>query len=190
MAFASAWCRACAAIMRGSRVGSLSGRTFASARPPRWKRYHITADGVGCRAASQTEDGYHIVSDTPPSAGGTGSAPQPVQLLLAALVGCEQATAHFVATKMRLPPIRRIEFDVQAERDEWGSMQPPIHQAPPSVSRVQRIWGVARVHTDASGAQVAAVAEAVKSRCPVASMIIASGCELDVRWVKADEGGN
>ena len=31
-------------------------------------------------------------------------------MLLGALVGCEQATATFVAAKMRLPPIRRIEF--------------------------------------------------------------------------------
>ena len=33
-----------------------------------------------------------------------------MQLLLAALVGCEQATAKFVAMKMRVPPIRRIQF--------------------------------------------------------------------------------
>ena len=36
-----------------------------------------------------------------------------VQLLLGALVGCEQATAKFVAAKMRLPAIRRIEFLVR-----------------------------------------------------------------------------
>eukprot|EP00435_Cladocopium_sp_Y103_P059478 s303_g21.t1 len=159
-------------------------RHVSSNRSPRWKRYGLTAGGSGCKTATVTDDGYRIESDTPKSAGGSGTAPQPVQLLLGALVGCEQATATFVAAKMRLPPIRRIEFHVQAERDEWGSLAPPIHAAPPELSRLQRIWGTAHVYSDATADQIAAIAEAVKRRCPVASMVIESGCELDVRWVK------
>ncbi|CAE7237350.1 unnamed protein product, partial [Symbiodinium pilosum] len=156
-------------------------------RPPRWKRYHLTAVGHACSATSDMDDGYTVTSDTPTSAGGTGTAPQPVQLLLAALVGCEQATAHFIATKLRLPPIRQIRFDIHAERDEWGSLAPPVKQPPPTLSRLQRITGTATVFTDASEADVRAIAAGVKLRCPVASMIIDSGCELDVHWVKASE---
>ncbi|CAE7335455.1 unnamed protein product [Symbiodinium natans] len=177
------------------RAGACSARVFSGVaafstarhRSPRWKRYHLVASGQGCSATSETDDGYKVRSDTPTSAGGTGTAPQPVQLLLAALVGCEQATAHFIATKLRLPPIRRIEFDIHAERDEWGSLAPPVKEPPPALSRLQRITGKAVVFTDASEPEVQAIAAGVKLRCPVASMIIESGCELDVRWVKAEE---
>eukprot|EP00434_Breviolum_minutum_P003761 symbB.v1.2.003311.t1/scaffold182.1/size414077/24 len=169
------------------RYGRRWNRKWSSIRTPRWKRYELTAEGAGCRTETVTEDGYHIESDTPKSAGGSGTAPQPVQLLLGALVGCEQATAKFVAAKMRLPAIRRIEFEIQAERDEWGSLAPPIQEPPLEPSRLQRIWGTAHVYSDASADEIAAVAEAVKKRCPVASMVIESGCELDVRWVKAVE---
>merc|ERR1712014_269640 len=124
---------------------------------------------------------------TPRSAGGSGSVPQPVQLLLAALIGCEQATAHFLAGKLRLPPIRRIDFHIQAERDEWGSMIPPVHLPPAQPSQLQRIWGTATVVTSASAADVQRLASMVKLRCPVASMIIASGCKLEVEWVRKDD---
>ncbi|OLP92801.1 hypothetical protein AK812_SmicGene25346 [Symbiodinium microadriaticum] len=184
-------CRACRVLPScASSSRCFAGTAAASVlrqRPPRWKRYHLVASGAGCATASETDDGYKLQSDTPTSAGGTGTAPQPVQLLLAALVGCEQATAHFLATKLRLPPIRRIEFDIHAERDEWGSLSPPVAEPPAALSRLQRITGTATVFTDASEEQVRAVAAGVKLRCPVASMIIDSGCELDVRWVKAKE---
>ncbi|CAK9081723.1 132 kDa protein [Durusdinium trenchii] len=149
--------------------------------------YNLTAEGAGCKTVTLTDDGYSIESDTPKSTGGSGTAPQPVQLLLAALVGCEQATAKFVAMKMRVPPIRRIQFELHAERDEWGSLAGPIDQHPLQPSRLQRIWGTAHVYSDANASQIRAISEAVKKRCPVASMVIESGCELDVRWVKADE---
>jgi len=38
---------------------------------------------------------------------------------------------------------------VLAERDEWGSLAPPIHVAPPELSRLQRreesFWGSGQV---------------------------------------------
>eukprot|EP00930_Biecheleria_cincta_P088856 TRINITY_DN78116_c0_g1_i1.p1 TRINITY_DN78116_c0_g1~~TRINITY_DN78116_c0_g1_i1.p1 ORF type:complete len:172 (+),score=36.90 TRINITY_DN78116_c0_g1_i1:84-599(+) len=157
-------------------------------RAPRWKGYQLTSTGSGCKTHTVTDDGFHITSDTPSAAGGTGSAPQPVQLLLASLAGCEQATAHFVAAKLRLSaPIRKIDFDIRAERDEWGSMAPPIQKDPEVASRLQRIWGTATVFTDATEEEVAKVAAAVKVRCPVANMVLASGCKLDVMWSKAKE---
>eukprot|EP00931_Biecheleriopsis_adriatica_P109236 TRINITY_DN83509_c0_g1_i1.p1 TRINITY_DN83509_c0_g1~~TRINITY_DN83509_c0_g1_i1.p1 ORF type:complete len:188 (-),score=27.61 TRINITY_DN83509_c0_g1_i1:182-745(-) len=173
--------------VRMNRHLRLQRQMSGSIRQPRWKGYHLTATGSGCSSATLTDDGYEIASDTPIAAGGKATAPQPVQLLLAALVGCEQATANFVAAKMRLPAIRRIEFDIHAERDEWGSMAPPIRQSPQQVSRLQRIWGTATVFTDASESEVAEIAAAVKQRCPVANMVIASGCQLEVQWQKGEE---
>ena len=107
----------------------------ARTREPRWKTYEVTAVGSRCscttrmgkRMDNETEMGFEVRSDTPRSAGGTNSAPQPVQLLLSALVGCEQATAHFLARKLKMD-LDSIEFSIEAQRDEWGSMASPVDE--------------------------------------------------------------
>ena len=97
----------------------------------------------------------------------------------------ETATSQFIARKLRMP-LNRIDFDIHAERNEWGSMHLPVDEEPDVASRLHRIWGVARVHTTASQADVDELARLVKIRCPLASMVILSGCKLEVEWVKAD----
>ena len=63
----------------------------------RWRKtYRIEGEGLKSKCSVSTEDGFHIVSDTPLSMGGGNEAPQPILLLLSALAGCETATAQFV----------------------------------------------------------------------------------------------
>ena len=72
------------------------------------KRYGVKAWGVGCEAT--TTAGVHVIkTDTPIKDGGRDGAAEPVETLLAALVGCEQATAHFVARMVR--PSAEIKLD-------------------------------------------------------------------------------
>ena len=159
-------------------------RHYSTQRLPRWKTYGLTAVGERCNCESKTDDGFTIRSDTPKSAGGLGGGAQPVQLLLSSLVGCEQATAHFLARKLRMK-LEKIEFNIEAQRDEWGSMARPVDAEAGAVSRLQRIWGSAFVHGDMSDEQVAQLAALVHVRCPVANMVTASGCELEIVWRKA-----
>jgi hypothetical protein len=51
-------------------------------------------------------------------------------------------------------------------------------------SHLQRISGKVHVYTNSSQAAVDELALHVHNRCPVASMIEASGCVLNVEWVK------
>ena len=77
---------------------------------PKLKWYGLTArsaDG-GARTACRTHDGHAIASDLPRKSGGGGGAAEPVYHLLAALCGCEAATAAFVARRMR--PVPRAVF--------------------------------------------------------------------------------
>ena len=74
-------------------------RTLAT-RKPREKLYSITGTTQGTTSTSQTR-GHTLRTDTPPSGGGKDTAPQPVETLLAALIGCEGATADFVARMLR-----------------------------------------------------------------------------------------
>jgi len=154
----------------------------------RWRKtYHVTASARRNSCTARTDDGYEVHSDIPRYMGGGGAAPQPVQLLLSALAGCEAATANYVAGRMRLR-LRRIEFSLSAWRDQRGALGLPIEDDPPQPSMLRAVCGTARVDTDASQAQLDVLAHQVHKRCPIASMMAASGCEVDVRWVKAEAG--
>eukprot|EP00656_Telonema_subtile_P016093 TRINITY_DN18486_c0_g1_i1.p3 TRINITY_DN18486_c0_g1~~TRINITY_DN18486_c0_g1_i1.p3 ORF type:complete len:105 (-),score=25.57 TRINITY_DN18486_c0_g1_i1:303-617(-) len=104
---------------------------------------------------------------------------------MAALAGCEQATATFVARRMRIQ-IGEVRFDLNAVRDERGALGMPIEaEELPAVSRLARISGTAHVETEASQEEVDRLGAQVERRCPVANMVHLSGCELAVRWIKA-----
>merc|ERR1719443_1036734 len=77
--------------------------------------------------------------------GGRDGDPQPVELLLAALVGCEQATAAFAARHME-PRLRLegIDFAYEAERDPRGATALPLGAPPPAPARLLAVTGVAR----------------------------------------------
>lgn len=72
----------------------------ASDEALKWRKdYRLTGEGSRNHCKVVTEDGYTIQSDIPKSMGGRDSAPQPVYLLLAALTGCETATANYVGER-------------------------------------------------------------------------------------------
>ena len=157
------------------------------------KSYRLIGGGRGTSRCGKawkgsslvTEDGYKMETDTPTPMGGSGRAPQPVQLVLTALAGCEQATARFVARHCR-PRINiaHIEFDIQGERDQRGAVTLPLDiEELPAPARLMRIWGTAVVFgSDASEQQVHLLGDEVHRRCPVANMISLSGCELSIDW--------
>lgn len=179
------------------------GDAAAAARAHR-KSYHITATGEGSATDVRTDTGHDLRTDVPKKMGGTDSAPQPVEHLLAALVGCCQATAVFVGRSMtpRLA-IERIEFDIEAYRDERGAVQQPIEDEPDVEARLQRVAGTARVFLQkerrrgskeggrddegcspkATDEEIQLLGERTEARCPIANMMAASGCAMDVAWV-------
>ena len=115
--------------------------------------------------------------------GGTDGAPQPVEHLLAALLGCSQATAVFVGRSMNPRVlIDRIEFDVEAFRDERGALQQPINEFPDVPARLQRVSGRAKIFLKGkknhlkvmSEEQLEMLAQQTEARCPVANMMEAS----------------
>ncbi len=155
-----------------------------STRKPREKLYSITGRTEGTTSASQTR-GHTLRTDTPPSGGGKDTAPQPVETLLAALIGCEGATADFVARMLRTK-IRSIDFELEASRDPQGAAHLPVDAPAPAVSRLTRIWGVAHVEIDGDDELIEKIGRIVHERCPVANMVVASGCALDIEWRRAE----
>jgi len=177
---------------RASHASAGARDADATAAPPTdaLKTYCLTGRGGGV-AATVLARNHTIQTDVPKSMGGEDAAPQPVELVLAALVGCEQATAAYVArhTRPRFP-LRYVHFDLRATRDERGAIALPIDKQPPVSSRLLRVEGTAIVHLSRgaeSRARVEALGRRVEERCPVADMLRASGCELDVRWQMAKD---
>jgi putative redox protein len=136
-----------------------------------------------------TNTGHSIQTDLPKPMGGKDEAPQPVETLLAALIGCTQATALFVGRQMKPNRliIDKMEFSLTATRDERGALQLPIDTDPPVPSRLQQVSGTIRVFA-AKGAripneQMTLLREQSEQRCPVANMMLASGCAMKVEWI-------
>ena len=181
-------------IMSTSRL--TASRLAASSNP---KRYKIRTSGSSkAKTATVTSTNHEIMSDVPKYMGGDDAAPQPVELLLASLTGCSQATAIFVAKNMkpRAVFIEEINFELTAMRDQVGALHMPIDERPPVPSRLDYIRGKAKVKlrrrkpvsgsSDENSAEMIAavkkIGEIVEVRCPIANMIKLSGCKLDIKW--------
>jgi len=143
-------------------------------------------EGTGSRNSSyiRTADGFELRTDTPKQMGGSNTAAQPVYMLLSALIGCETATANFVARQMKFR-IRDIRFRLSAWRDERGAISLPLEVTDHIPSQLQVVKGEAVVDTDATQEQLTTLGHHVHKRCPIASMLVNSGCKLDISWVKA-----
>lgn len=100
--------------------------------------------------------------------------------------------------RRRRVSIQKLEFEnIQAYRDERGAVELPINKTPVVESRLRRITGIIRVFSRSSGGedngngdgfsleQMELLKEQTEIRCPLANMIIASGCSIDVEWVDA-----
>lgn len=166
-----------------------SSALFCSSTPNFTKSYNLEGRGEGTKVEISTSTGHNLATDIPKTMGGKDAAPQPVETLLAAWMGCTQATALFVGR--HLPDrvsIQTMEFEnIEATRDERGAIQLPVVETPPVPSRLERITGTIKVFArrgaPISPEQMELLKDRTEVRCPVANMIIASGCLIDVEWV-------
>ena len=93
----------------------------------------------------------------------------------------------------------RLEFDILAIRDERGAIALPLvsdddddvndeHGSSREIpSRLQRVSGTVTLYAvkkqKIEPEAIKMLKELTEQRCPVANMMIASGCRMDVVWV-------
>jgi len=150
------------------------------------KQYVITATSAPGGAATTCVTPTTLIhTDLPTNRGGNASAPEPVELLLASLAGCEAATANYVARKMKIK-LGSLSFRIEAERDERGALSLPITKSPPVPSRLISVSGEAVVGDDtvASDDELKLLEKITHERCPVANMMIAAGTKVNVNFVR------
>jgi len=160
------------------------------------KHYNIKGNGQQSIVKMETNTGHTIQTDIPQKMGGKDTAPQPVELLLAALIGCTQATSIYVGRMMKPRLlIDRIEFDIQAYRDERGALELPIDTVPSIPARLQCVSGTVKVYFKKNGMYVSdeelsILSEQTEARCPVANMMYASGCSMDIKWINGSSSSS
>ena len=154
------------------------------------KSYHITGLGERSGTCLKTDTGHEIRTDLPRKMGGNDTNAQPVELLLAALIGCTQATAVFVGRNMKPRVlIDRLEFDIHACRDERGALALPIVATSKIPPGLRIVVGTVKVHVkkgSMSASQLEILAEQTEARCPVASMMVAGGCNMRMKWINGE----
>lgn len=176
-------------------VGVKNYSKTISSRLLSMKSYHLTGTGEKSSTIITTNTKHTIRTDIPIYMGGNDSAPQPVEYLLASFIGCTQATALFVGRHMK-PRIliRKMEFDIVGTRDDHGALDNvPISsksEFPKVPARVTSVDGSITVFaSDRKGEAVKIGNDLLKlleqhteQRCPVANMILASGCTINITW--------
>lgn len=125
----------------------------------------LATASASCRVSNEpgrallTIRGQHVVTDSPPTLGGPNEAPNPVELLLAALAGCAAFVCERAAQEMGIE-LRAVGVTAAGDFDPRGVCGEPIDP---------RFQGF-RLRLSLDGpdaAQGALLLQAFKTRCPV-----------------------
>ncbi|MCG9894929.1 MAG: OsmC family protein [Fimbriimonadaceae bacterium] len=124
----------------------------------------FSAQGVSESPArtSVSTRGFHLVVDEPPALGGEDIGANPVEYLLAALLGCLNVVCHLVA-KERGIDIKRLRLEAE------GPLDPARLFGDPQAARAgfQEIRVTLHLESDATAEALTDWLEEVERRCPV-----------------------
>lgn len=131
--------------------------------------------------AAQGARGEHRIRDLPPLFSDPGQAhPSPLELLLAALNGCESILLSIVAREKNIA-YDTVDMVSEGEIDYRGMMGDPSFRP-----YFQSVRQTVRIRTTASDEAVAQLREEVERRCPVFTLLRAAGVLVHADWARAD----
>src|SRR5699024_11094642 len=109
-----------------------------------------------------------LVLDEPTALGGTDQGPNPVEFMLAALMGCMNVVVHVVA-KERGIEIRSLEATAR------GTLDPSRFLGKPTQERAgySQIDVELEIDSDADDAQLEEIVRHAEQRCPVSDNLLA-----------------
>lgn len=122
-----------------------------------------------------------IVMDQPPAAGGTGTGPNPMELLLASLIGCQAVTLKQVARELDFK-FSGFYSEIEGDMDLRGFMG--VEGVCPYYCGLQ---GSVTVETEESQERLELVRTQVEERCPVHRLLADAGVPMNIEWRKAGD---
>ncbi|MGQ9487302.1 MAG: OsmC family protein [Armatimonadota bacterium] len=140
---------------------------------------HLGADGKwegGMRTRLQVRDFEPLYSDEPPSFGGQDSAPNPMELLLAALNGCLSVMLQVIARERGIE-VRGVRLHAEGDLDLRGAMGDPNVPA-----YFRNVRERVELVSSASPEEVRALQEEVQRRCPVSALLKSAGVNVQSEW--------
>lgn len=129
------------------------------------------------RTAIQIRHFDPVIMDEPVQLGGTDRGPNPMEYLLAALMGCETVLMAIVA-KERDFTYEDIEYDLAGTLDLRG-----LEGVEGVRPYFNKITGTIKVVTNEDPETLMDVAKEVERRCPVYTTLEAADVAFDVDWV-------
>lgn len=131
----------------------------------------------GVETEVSVRDFAPLTMDEPPALGGEDRGPNPMEYVLAGLIGCESVMLAVIAQEQGLE-YTSADFEVKGLLDVRGLQG--VEGVRPYFSSVK---GSVTVTTQASQEALDQVAEAIEARCPVITMLRAAGVDLEIRWI-------
>ncbi|GIQ89037.1 OsmC/Ohr family protein [Kipferlia bialata] len=128
------------------------------------KTYSLSAVGTGMKAVT-TCGSHDVIVDQAVQSGGTDLGANPLETVFAGLLGCEQATAMYIAMQEKLD-IQGIDWSLTSDIDVGGFLGLP--DASPQAYKTLNVEGV--VSGNVTDEQLEHLCHAVHDRCPVASL--------------------
>ena len=128
-------------------------------------------------AITNTE--WILKMDEPIEDGGTNTAPNPMQLFIASLAGCQNEQAQVVADELSLN-INEIDIKLEIDLDLSGFMG----ESDNSNESYKTVRLDAVVLGNVTNEQVKVLGQKVDKRCPILGLLRSSGCEIKSNWSK------
>lgn len=116
-----------------------------------------------------------VVIDEPPALGGENAGPNPMEYVLASLIGCASVMLRIISAEQNFA-YENAEFDVQGTLDLRG-----LEGTPGVCRHYQQVTGNVQVKT-ADADKLAQVAAAIESRCPVFNLLKDAGTDIHLEW--------
>ncbi|MFN3698577.1 MAG: OsmC family protein [Dictyoglomus sp.] len=108
---------------------------------------------------------FTINMDEPPSLGGEDSAPNPVEVVLASLIGCLGIVIAVVSKEKNIP-LNSVEIFTEGDLDPRGFMGDPTVRAGYEEVRVR-----IKIDSPAGREKIEELIKEVEKRCPVSDII-------------------
>jgi uncharacterized OsmC-like protein len=127
-----------------------------------------------------TDTEWTLKTDEPIEDGGSNTGPNPMQLFIASLAGCQNEQSQVVAEELSIN-VTQVDIKVEIDLDLSGFMGTSDN----SNGSYKNVRLDAIVSGDLTNEQLKTLGQKVDDRCPILGLLRTSGCKIESNWSKS-----